>query len=109
MYFKFLKKKAIPCNIQAFWGFRQICAYDSCKPAILCTNTFKTSSKLMAMIHNPCMLVKLYVGPVTPWMWDMLQKLELNVDDRGMYYKYLVHEVYIPPKQKINVKNNLLV
>lgn len=57
----------------------------------------------------PCMLVKLYVGPVTPWMWDMLQKLELNVDDRGMYYKYLVHEVYIPPKQKINVKNNLLV
>lgn len=65
----------------------------------------------MAMIHNPCMLVKLYVGPVTPWMWDMLQKLELNVDDRGIYryYKYLVHEVYIPPKQKINVKNNLLV
>lgn len=55
------------------------------------------------------MLVKLYVGPVTPWMWDMLQKLELNVDDRGIYYKYLVHEVYIPPKQKINVKNNLLV
>lgn len=54
-------------------------------------------------------LVKLYVGPVTPWMWDMLQKLELNVDDRGIYYKYLVHEVYIPPKQKINVKNNLLV
>lgn len=42
-------------------------------------------------------------------MWDMLQKLELNVDDRGIYYKYLVHEVYIPPKQKINVKNNLLV
>lgn len=34
----------------------------------------------MAMIHNPCMLVKLYVGPVTPWMWDMLQKLELNVE-----------------------------
>lgn len=55
------------------------------------------------------MLVKLYVGPVTPWMWDMLQKLELNVDDMGIYYKYLVHEVYIPPKQKINVKNNLLV
>lgn len=52
------------------------------------------------MIHNPCMLVKLYVGPVTPWMWDMLQKLELNVDDRGIYYKYLVHEVYIPPNRK---------
>lgn len=55
------------------------------------------------------MLVKLYVGPVTPWMWDMLQKLELNVDDRGIYYKYLVHEVYIPPKQKINVKNLLVL